>query len=67
MHSIGTNGMASKMKSESGELIMEFKASKKPIAALSFSIGKVINIVLLLTSFSCWTQSLSHLILFIVF
>lgn len=42
LHSIGTNGMSSKMKSESGELIMEFKASKKPIAALSFSIDKQI-------------------------
>ncbi|KAF2323259.1 hypothetical protein GH714_034362 [Hevea brasiliensis] len=37
LHSVGTNGMAYKMKSESGELIMEFKASKKPISCLAFS------------------------------
>ncbi|KAJ9190074.1 hypothetical protein P3X46_001308 [Hevea brasiliensis] len=37
LHSIGTSGMASKMNSESGELIMEFKASKMPIASLAFS------------------------------
>ncbi|KAJ9179074.1 hypothetical protein P3X46_010898 [Hevea brasiliensis] len=37
LHSVGTNGMAYKMKSESGELIMEFKASKKPISCVAFS------------------------------
>ncbi|RVW81673.1 U3 small nucleolar RNA-associated protein 5 [Vitis vinifera] len=37
LHVVGTNGMVSTLKSENGELIGEFKASKKPISSLAFS------------------------------
>lgn len=36
LHVVGTNGMASEMKSETGEVIGEFKASKKPISSFAF-------------------------------
>ena len=40
LHVVGTNGMVSTLKSENGELIGEFKASKKPISSLAFSSGQ---------------------------
>lgn len=36
LHVVGTNGMASEMKSEMGEVIREFKASEKPISSSAF-------------------------------
>ncbi|KAJ4718329.1 WD repeat-containing protein 43-like [Melia azedarach] len=40
LHVVGINGMASEMKSETGELIGEFKASKEPISSSSFLCEK---------------------------
>ncbi|XP_002517583.2 WD repeat-containing protein 43 [Ricinus communis] len=37
LRSVGTNGKASEMNSKSGELTVEFKASKRPISSLAFS------------------------------
>ncbi|KAJ0075405.1 hypothetical protein Patl1_34455 [Pistacia atlantica] len=42
LHVVGRSGMASKMKSESGEVIEEFGASKKPISSLAFSCDEKI-------------------------
>ena len=43
LHVVGTNGMVSTLKSENGELIGEFKASKKPISSLAFSSGQYLS------------------------
>ncbi|KDP37126.1 hypothetical protein JCGZ_06182 [Jatropha curcas] len=37
LYIIGNNGMASKVNSKTGELILEFKVSKKPTSSLAFS------------------------------
>ncbi|KAL5575622.1 hypothetical protein UlMin_017321 [Ulmus minor] len=37
LHVVGTNGVAHEMSSETGELVGEFKASKKPISTVAFS------------------------------
>ncbi|GAV65984.1 Utp12 domain-containing protein [Cephalotus follicularis] len=42
LHIVGTDGMASEMNSETGEVILQFKASKAPITSSAFSCGEKI-------------------------
>lgn len=40
LHVVGLNGMAFEINAETGELLKEFKISKKSISSLAFSPGE---------------------------
>lgn len=40
LHVVGHNGMASEINIKTGEVLKEFKISKKPISSLAFSHGE---------------------------